>query len=149
MVGQIKILIGVCLLWTLSAGVNAGVYKWVDERGQVHYGDNPPEDNAEEITIEKRTIKEQVDRSDYQNRVADSLSEERQRKQEIKDKHMEEQDRLMEYCQRAKDKLERIKNARYLYGKDEDGDRIVLNEEQRAEATEKAMEEVQKNCSAF
>ena len=152
-VGQINKLASICLLCALSSNSYAGVYKWIDEYGQVHYGDKPPTETAEEMTLEESVVKEpageETDRSDYQQRVLDSLSEERQRKEEIRDKHREEQDRFMEYCQRAKDKLERIKNARYLYGKGEDGDRIILTEEQRAEETKKAMLEVQKNCSAF
>lgn len=31
------------LLVTISFAVNADVYKWVDEQGRVHYGDNPNE----------------------------------------------------------------------------------------------------------
>ncbi|MGS2718436.1 glutaredoxin domain-containing protein [Eionea flava] len=31
------------LLITISVSISAEVYKWVDEKGQVHYGDNPNE----------------------------------------------------------------------------------------------------------
>lgn len=32
------------LLFLLIGGISeAGVYKWVDESGRVHYGDHPPE----------------------------------------------------------------------------------------------------------
>ena len=36
---------------SLSFGATAGVYKWVDEQGQVHYGDRPQADSAQEMKL--------------------------------------------------------------------------------------------------
>ena len=43
-----------CLLFlATSAGADTEVYKWVDEEGNVHYGDRPPEDvESERLNIE-------------------------------------------------------------------------------------------------
>jgi len=40
-----------CLL--LQTPSYAGVYKWLDQDGQVHYGDQPNKANAEKVTIRK------------------------------------------------------------------------------------------------
>ena len=44
-----KYLIGF-LTVLLACTANAGVYKWVDDQGRIHYGDQPPE-NADTRTI--------------------------------------------------------------------------------------------------
>jgi hypothetical protein len=35
----------------LACGVQAGVYRWVDAEGNVHYGDQPPAEGAEQIRL--------------------------------------------------------------------------------------------------
>jgi hypothetical protein len=32
-----------CLLLFLSVTASAGIYRWVDENGKVHFGDRPPQ----------------------------------------------------------------------------------------------------------
>ncbi len=47
----------------IQTSVHAGVYKWVDENGQVHYGERPGNTASERVTIRKnetttpRTVK--------------------------------------------------------------------------------------------
>lgn len=51
-----KKLLLLALLALLSLGAYSQVYKWVDEEGNVHYGDSPPDDaDAERIHIEAHT----------------------------------------------------------------------------------------------
>lgn len=38
-------------LFLVAASVNAAVYKWVDEKGVVHYTDQPPTENAKPATL--------------------------------------------------------------------------------------------------
>jgi len=44
-------IITVCLCLLIQIPAQAGVYKWVDENGQVQYGDQPVNADAEKITI--------------------------------------------------------------------------------------------------
>lgn len=47
-----------CTLMLCSLGVNAGIYKWVDETGKVHFTDNPPDDiKTEEVELRINTYK--------------------------------------------------------------------------------------------
>ena len=44
------------LLVVLSSHSFAGVYKWIDDNGQIHFGDNPPEPEiSEEVTVTVNT----------------------------------------------------------------------------------------------
>lgn len=45
-----------CALMLCSLAVNAGIYKWVDETGKVHFTDRPPDDiKTEEIELRINT----------------------------------------------------------------------------------------------
>lgn len=44
-------IIASCLCLLIQIPAQAGVYKWVDENGQVQYGDQPVNADAEKVTI--------------------------------------------------------------------------------------------------
>ncbi|MBE9564864.1 MAG: DUF4124 domain-containing protein [Proteobacteria bacterium] len=53
------------LLITLHTSSFAGIYKWVDENGQVHYGEKPVGAEAEKVTIRQNTTtKPRVNKKD-------------------------------------------------------------------------------------
>lgn len=59
-VTQSRLLPLVMLLIAIFAG--AQVYKWVDEKGQVHFGDCPPDDcEVEELTLPKGPTDEEIE----------------------------------------------------------------------------------------
>lgn len=63
----ISSIIAVSLYVLIQTTANAGVYKWVDENGRVHYGEQPGNTGAERVTIRKnettapRTVKSNED----------------------------------------------------------------------------------------
>jgi len=57
-------------LFTFSP-LQAGVYKWVDENGQVHYGEQPGNAGAEKVTIrQNETTKPRVIKKDDKENTA-------------------------------------------------------------------------------
>lgn len=42
---------GAALCVLLAGGLHAGVYKWVDEQGRVHFGDRPPAEQGEPVDL--------------------------------------------------------------------------------------------------
>ena len=42
---------GLILLIAFATSASAGVYRWVDDSGQVHFGDRPPADGAEQVRL--------------------------------------------------------------------------------------------------
>ena len=49
-----KLTVAVCLCVSVSGIANAQVYKWVDEKGKIHYGDHPPEqERASKLAVRK------------------------------------------------------------------------------------------------
>lgn len=141
--------LAMCLV-LFSGALFAVVYKWVDEDGQVHYGDRPVAESSEEIPIKQspdiNPEPGERDRDVYRKRVLDSLQHERQRKAQEKARQRDELARQKENCQRARKRLQEMENARYLYDKGKDGEQIIYSKQQRAAATTRARAEVKKHC---
>lgn len=63
-------IIPACICLLALSPAHAGVYKWVDENGQVHYGERPVGADAEKVTIrhnettKPRTLKKAEDGSE-------------------------------------------------------------------------------------
>ncbi len=58
---SISSIITACFCLLIQSPSSAGVYKWVDENGQVHYGEKPMGADAEKITIrQNETTKPRV-----------------------------------------------------------------------------------------
>mgnify|MGYP002624697585 CR=1 FL=1 len=68
----------------LSASLNAAVYKWTDENGNVVYGDKPPSKNADRIKIQSSPELDNatLERLENQQKLLDVMQQERDNKEE-------------------------------------------------------------------
>ena len=143
------------LLVTLGVGAGAasaaGVYKWVDEQGKVHYGDKPQGKDAETGDLAPPppsapppTTTE--DRAEKQRRLLDAYADEREQKQKEAEKKKAEKAEADRKCALAKDRLRRFQRAGYLYELDEKGERQILSDADRAKETREAEADVKKWC---
>lgn len=121
------ILCASAILFLLSSPLSASVYKWVDESGQVHYGERPGNTEAEKVTIrQNETTKPRIIKSDKENTDSDK---EQKAEEPAKPKHSKKQQR--QYCNEAKSDLATINNHGRLREIDEKGEYTFLSEEQR------------------
>ena len=97
------------LSWVLSATVHAELYRWVDSKGVVHFGDHVPPDHAkhdrEQLNKSGRVVKT-YDGS----RTPEQLAEERRLKKEEQDKKMaaqkaKEKDRVLVMTYQSVDEI--------------------------------------------
>lgn len=137
---------------TVATMTHADIYKWVDENGQVHYGDKPGDDSSEQLSVEEKSV-DQLEqdnagdnRLEYQKRLLDSYATERRQKQEEKAKQDKQQAEQKQKCERARKRLASYENAGLLYTRDEQGERVILNDEQHQTAMEKARAAVRQHC---
>lgn len=138
------------LLAFLAMNSQAGVYKWTDSEGRVHYTDTPPARQAAQLV---RTDKANEAEADAARRaLADKLSEsERRRKAaqeaEAKRQAEEEQKRKQaENCQRARDQLTLLQQSRRIGRVDAQGQRYVMEEAERQAAIAEAQKRVGELC---
>lgn len=142
-------LIAVLLMsgWWMGASA-AGVYRWVDEQGNVHFGDKPHGVDAEEVQIKSPPRSETpaqngtVDRE----RLLRALEAERLERAEQRQARERERAEREQRCFEARDDLRRLETAGVVYELDSDGRRRVLSDSERGQALAAARARVQRWC---
>lgn len=128
----------------------AEVYKWVDERGNTHYGERPPQNSdVGEVTIRKGPsgpdpiLERQRER---QRKLLDVMQQEREEKKEKKQKSREEREQQQRRCFRARDRLKQYRRAGLLYEYDKQGNKTFLDDMEREKAIKQAENDVSRYC---
>lgn len=145
--GMKKLLI--TLLLFFSSLTNAGVYKWTDENGNVHYGDKPTTSSEQlNISTEKSTRSSMTDeaREERRQRISDSLTDDRLERNKKKAEAKKKKAKLNSQCVYAKDRLKRYQRAGRLYNLDKEGNRVTLSDKSRDKTIASLQKEIRKNC---
>jgi hypothetical protein len=123
--------------------VYAKVYKWTDANGQVHYGEQPGNTNAETVTIRQnettkpRPIKK-VDKDSEDETSAAKEPEMVEVKIPAKEKR--------QLCQQAKGDVEAINSRGRMREINAKGEYIYLSEEQKQARISAAKKRIKKYC---
>jgi len=145
---MIKHFITLLLFIFASVGFSAGVYKWKDSEGNIHYGDRPTADSAEEIMVKTGHKPDLglIERQQKRDRLLSVLDEERNEKRSDKALAAQQKAEHELKCSEARDQLEQYRTAGYLYKLDEKGNRSILEDEAHASALENAQDSVNHWC---
>ncbi len=141
------------LVWVLvSAGcVEAGVYRWVDENGKVHFSDRPgTAEDADEVQIKQKGESDQsapheADRAETRQRLLEQYQKERLQKKEATEKKKAEDKQRERNCAIAKNRLSTYERSA-LYELDSGGERRYLSEAEYEKALASARAEVRQWC---
>ncbi|MFO8024727.1 DUF4124 domain-containing protein [Thiohalophilus sp.] len=142
---------GLLLTALVSVSTGAGVYKWTDEQGQVHYGDKPPEKGARSMDVDPGPSRGSpqsgdAERREKTRRLLRAYEEERRIKQQREQRKEAEAAERHKRCARARDRLRSYQQAGRLYDIDEQGDRKILTDSQRQQAEARAAQDVSRWC---
>lgn len=142
----------------LAVGITTGaiandIYEWTDADGNVHYEDRPAGPNSErrsDITSHR------TDNSVVQQRIQARVEAQKGRQEaksvaaaaerEAEDNAAADAAERAKQCERARTRLETYVRSRRLYRKDENGERVYLDEKQQQHARQAAEEQVAKFC---
>lgn len=133
---------------------HAGLSKWVDADGKVHYSDSPPP-NVETQSVRNISGKEQADTSvKYSPKsIAEREAEYKKAKQE-KEKAMQEkaqQDARAETkkrnCAAARENLRTLEASSRVVTYDAKGERTYLDDAARAQKLEEARKVISESCN--
>lgn len=136
----IKIFIAACLGMLLVSPLQAGLYKWTDEQGNVHYSQKPPRDvQYEKMKVDKAPPPSSTasEASSSEGEVAPgskALADEEARNKEIRSKN----------CAAAKQNLRAYSVYRRV--KDETGKIRLVPQEEREEKIKQAKKAVAEFC---
>jgi hypothetical protein len=145
------VLIATLTLMATDAMAADGVYRWVDENGDVHYGDNPPRQaNAEAVDIQsdassglKPDAYSQPESSAGQPSQAQQQRDERalQRKQQT-----EKETSLAAGCEQRRASLAQLEPKTRVMVTTEDGDVYRMDDNDRLAELEKLKTFISENC---
>lgn len=146
------LLLMVSILYIASA--QAEVYKWVDDKGRVHYGDKP-ESGSQAVDVKQHETgsksvdigEDELSREEKRQRVSDMLEEDRLAKNKQREKENRERERKKRECNRLKDTQRRVEHAGSLYRLDKDGNRVTISNEQRQKSQKNLRKQLKKACS--
>ena len=137
------------LLLIVSA-VNAGVYKWTDKNGNVHYSDHPvKQGKATELNISTESsagIANSSGDNKERNLVIQELEEDRKAREKTRQEKRIAQKKKQERCARSKDNLRQYRNASAIYKLNSNGDRVYYSKEERKVREKKLNQSIAKNC---
>lgn len=134
----------------VTAMANAGVYKWTDKVGNVHYGDKPVEQQkSTEINIvpeASRGVAVSADKKKERDRVLEEFQEDREARKKKRDDKQAAQAKLKKQCAHAKDRLRRYREAGAVYKLDAKGERVFYSKEARAKKEKAFNKAILKHC---
>lgn len=146
------------LLALCSASAFAGLNKWVDANGKVHYSDSPPPPNVKAQTLRTPT-ETAAPASDAAasapaapKTIAEREAELKKAQQAKKEaaeaaaKEQEKKEAEREYCESAQQSLRTLQDGTRMVELDAKGERSYLTDEQRRQRIEKIQQDIQKSC---
>jgi hypothetical protein len=139
----------VCLVLMITSAAYAnGIYKWIDEDGNVHYGDAPPDSVAtEEVTVDvaPSVPGKALPRLEISDPVSSTTSSDSPEKDEPEPEISEEQAKeICEQAHRDLSKLNRSRNKARV--RKPDGTSRQMTTEERKASRAKANQNVKDFC---
>jgi len=130
-----------------ATSADAGLNKWVDEHGKVHYSDQPPPVGAEASTLRNAPppASPSAPTKSFAEREAE-LKKARQAQTEAAGKTTQEQSNTEANCITAKQTLYSLQQGGRLVEYDEKGERRYLEDEERQQRANQAQAEIDKWC---
>ncbi len=146
-----RMLAGITLLLMAAGFVYAGVYKWTDSQGRVHYSDTPPpRQPAQPLRTDKTDeAAAAAERQSLANKLTESALK-RQQAREAEEKRRAEAEaaqRRAENCQRARERLTLLQQNVPVMRLDAQGQRQTMSPAERATALQEAQRQIDENCS--
>ena len=95
----------------LSGLANAEIYKWVDDKGQVHYQDHPRGDNNEKISVDADSATQKDARALEKvktEKLIDAMEKSRQQEAKLRAKKLAEQRKQDEKCLKERSRLHKL-----------------------------------------
>lgn len=145
----------IVMLLALCNTSQAGIYKWVDENGKVHYGQQRPTDAAaEKMQVDQYAPQ---DKSSYKRPGLDkdakgtdsneqNQTPETEGKDTPKTESAAEKKRRKAACAQARQQLTQMAAKGRVRSKDKDGNLVYMSQEQKEARMKKMRDAIKKSC---
>ena len=141
------------LIWAFalsSQSMGTGIYKWVDEQGNVQYTQTPPPDKPAtrfETRPEPVDSEGALEKLEQQKDKSDAFFKERDTQAKEQEKAGQEAAKLSEQCARARENLKQLETTNRLFRPNEAGDRVKMTEEDRQAGIATAKSQIEEFCT--
>ena len=125
------------------------VYKWVDEDGNVHFGDRPQADDAQVIDPKPAPPASTGARQRYERtqRVLEAFTAERKEREDARHARREEAEERKRKCSVAQAEQQRRETSAHLYYRDDAGNKRIIEGAEYDAAIKDARDAVTHWCS--
>ncbi|WP_455233839.1 DUF4124 domain-containing protein [Thiogranum longum] len=136
----------------LMAGLSAAhgdLYRWVDEKGQVHFSDQPQGQQSSKLKPLPAPASAQTDqgsRMEKTRKLLNAYEIERQQEREQKAKQKEQEQQRRKNCNQARDDLRQYTDFGNIYRLDDEGNRVYLSEQEKRTLIQRSRAAVAKWC---
>ena len=143
-IGPVAVLVGL-----FTAPAFADIYKCTDANGKTQYTDKPCAGESSVFTPRKAPVADEDNdaRMHKTHKLLNALEAERNQEKKAAAEQQAEKERRQRNCNNARDRYRAITQASRVYELDKDGNRVVMNDAQRAQSTERARAEVAHWCN--
>jgi hypothetical protein len=146
-----RICIAIVLL-VASLSAHAAIYKWTDNKGQVHYGDKPGgASNAKQLNVDTSNtsgiLPDDASRDEKRQRLLDAMQEDRQEKAQQRKKDQAEKEYRQRRCVYLRDRLRNIRAAAGVYKLDDKGNRVFLSNQGRKQSEDALQQQINQYCN--
>ena len=132
-------IIAAALLWATAAAADQPIYKWVDDKGQVHYSTEPHSDNAKALNISTSTPATATKPAPTGATAAAAAYVD-----DATLTHAQPADSPA--CAAGRDRLFKYLHADSLYSVDDKGQKIPMSKADRDKALDEARDYVRQAC---
>jgi len=128
------------------------IYKWVDEKGVTHFSEHPPADGRKATRIEPKVTppsSEARPKDDWKQREMEMRKQRIEREQKDERRKAVEHNRAAERknrCAYAQRQLQIVSTPRPVYSVNEKGERVYLEDKDRAAEAAGWRREVEASC---
>ncbi len=128
----------------------AGIYKWVDANGKVHYSDKAPaRQKAQELDVDVGPVEANPELEQYRQRNRALLKvwdEERSQRQSQQTEKRQQLAQKRQRCAKLQREYDASRRAGYLYVPRKDGERDIYSDDQRAEYEQQLASYLRRRC---
>ena len=133
-----------------TAHAHAGLYKWTDSQGKVHYSDQPPTANAQTVKTpaagQAETTNQATQSLDAKEQAYQKRRKEADEAREKAEKEAEQARIKRENCAKARGNLSTLQNTPRVYTTNATGQRIYMDDSAHASALANSQKAVSEFC---
>lgn len=138
------------ILLLASFTSHAGTYRWVDENGQTHFGDRPPQ-NVVTNEVRLKAAPPSVDaealaRKQRLNEFLQNSEKERETRSKVVAEQEAKAAKQKAYCEGMQARLKYLAKVSGIYELNKEGERVFVNDEENERIRKEFKARVQREC---